>query len=663
MSSPDKISIAMFTGGRGTQSITQALLKYPYVSLTLLVNTYDDGLSTGRLRAFVPGMLGPSDVRKNVSRLIPEIDASHRALQRMIEYRLPAPCAADEAVRVLRAIAPGVSDFPLEDLRASFLDLNQRHLRSLTTWTQQFLEYWEKEKKRGVAFDFGDCSLGNIFFVGCYLGAGRDFNEAVRLFNTACETRGAVMNVTDGTNLVLVGLEENGTYLADEAQIVSMREEAPIEDLYLLKEYLPKDQLAGPKEALRARLSQLHQTPRINREAEKVLRSADIIIYGPGTQHSSLFPSYLTADVAEAIAGNAAAEKIFIGNIRKDVEIRHETVDTLVRKLLYYLNRKNTLDLKPETLVSKFFLQDPNLEEFQSPDMVQFNPAEFPFPAERVVLGNWAMGQSAHSGGRVLDEVIHIVNNKTQKKLRPFRYTVSVVVPGLNEAATVRQVLWDLTHLDFSELDVAKEIIYVDGGSTDDSVELARSVPDVKVYSLKDEFGRGAAFRLGIQKATGDMIAFFPSDGEYDAQDLFPVIRGIVKNEFDVVYGSRLIKMVNLSRIIQEIYRGSYLLYLTSKYGGMAVSVLALLLFNRFITDPFTGIKAFDAQVLKSLQLSASGFDIETELLARLGQKQHFVLEVPVNYHPRTRAQGKKTTVLDGVRAISRLLRSRVRPA
>ena len=68
-------------------------------------------------------------------------------------------------------------------------------------------------------------------------------------------------------------------------------------------------------------------------------------------------------------------------------------------------------------------------------------------------------------------------------------------------------------------------------------------------------------------------------------------------------------------------------------------------------------VKAFDAQLLRSLNLSASGFEIESELLARLGQKQQFVLEVPVNYHPRTRAQGKKTTVWDGVRAIARLLR------
>src|ERR1700741_3167796 len=80
------LNVVMFSGGRGTGSITEAFLKHGQISLTLLVNTYDDGLSTGALRALIPGMLGPSDVRKNVSRLIPENDRADRALRYFMEY-------------------------------------------------------------------------------------------------------------------------------------------------------------------------------------------------------------------------------------------------------------------------------------------------------------------------------------------------------------------------------------------------------------------------------------------------------------------------------------------------------------------------------------------------------------------------------------------------
>ena len=71
-----KINVVLFSGGSGTQSITAALQKHPQISLKILINAYDDGHSTGRLRRFVPGMLGPSDVRKNIGRLMPGSERS-----------------------------------------------------------------------------------------------------------------------------------------------------------------------------------------------------------------------------------------------------------------------------------------------------------------------------------------------------------------------------------------------------------------------------------------------------------------------------------------------------------------------------------------------------------------------------------------------------------
>src|SRR6185503_14618930 len=115
-----------------------------------------------------------------------------------------------------------------------------------------------------------------------------------------------------------------------------------------------------------------------------------------------------------------------------------------------------------------------------------------------------------------------------------------------------------------------------------------------------------------------------PSDDEYRASDLFSVVREIAKNEFPVVYGSRLIKCVNPNQRIRDIYQGNIFLYLTSKYGGMLTSILGLLLYNRFVSDAFTSIKAFDMTVLKSLELKATGFEIETEILAKLGKKRQF---------------------------------------
>ncbi len=165
--------------------------------------------------------------------------------------------------------------------------------------------------------------------------------------------------------------------------------------------------------------------------------------------------------------------------------------------------------------------------------------------------------------------------------------------------------------------------------------------------------------RKGIDQATGNILVFFPSDDEYRVEDLLQVIRAITQGEYPVVFGSRLMKCVNLNKRIQDMYEGNYLLYFMSKYGGMLVSIVCLLLYNRFISDVFTGIKAFDARLLKGLKLTSNGLNLETEIIAKLGLKGVFIVEVPVDHHPRTREEGKKLTVKDGFRALGTLIASR----
>ena len=91
----------MFSGGRGTESLTQAFVSHPQIDLFLLVNAYDDGLSTGRLRRFIPGLLGPSDFRKNIAHLIPVTVESGRAIKRLLEYRLPEKLEFEKAHHIL----------------------------------------------------------------------------------------------------------------------------------------------------------------------------------------------------------------------------------------------------------------------------------------------------------------------------------------------------------------------------------------------------------------------------------------------------------------------------------------------------------------------------------------------------------------------------------
>src|SRR5882762_2873914 len=107
VASRSKINVVLFSGGSGTQSIAEALLRHPQISLKILINAYDDGHSTGRLRRFVPGMLGPSDVRKNINRLMPVEDRSQKCLRRTSDYRLRVGISRADALAILDRILAG----------------------------------------------------------------------------------------------------------------------------------------------------------------------------------------------------------------------------------------------------------------------------------------------------------------------------------------------------------------------------------------------------------------------------------------------------------------------------------------------------------------------------------------------------------------------------
>src|SRR6266403_1021604 len=105
--SRSKINVVLFSGGSGTQTITEALLRHPQISLAILINAYDDGHSTGRLRRFIPGMLGPSDVRKNINRLMPACERSQQSLKVISDHRLPVGISRADALFIIEHILKG----------------------------------------------------------------------------------------------------------------------------------------------------------------------------------------------------------------------------------------------------------------------------------------------------------------------------------------------------------------------------------------------------------------------------------------------------------------------------------------------------------------------------------------------------------------------------
>ena len=130
---------------------------------------------------------------------------------------------------------------------------------------------------------------------------------------------------------------------------------------------------------------------------------------------------------------------------------------------------------------------------------------------------------------------------------------------------------------------------------------------------------------------------------------------------FRAVLGTRAVKCTDLTDRLKQIYQNDRMLYLTSKYGGMLLSVMTLLLYNRYVSDVLSSVKGYDAELLRSLKLESDGIDLETEIVAKLSHKREYFLEMPLDYKPRTRAEGKKIRSSDGLAALKALIRYRLK--
>ena len=323
-------AVALFSGGRGASSIAKGFLRTPGVGLSLLINGYDNGRSTGALRRYLPGMLGPSDFRKNLLLHLDRRDPRQAALHAVLEHRLPPGTTRHDLRELVGSLADPAAPGPFAALPCRARAAIVRELTALLG---------HLDGRPGL--DLADCALGNLVFAGAYLRRGGDFNAAVQACARTFGSPAAILNVTNGENAYLVAVKENGRVLADEADIVAPQDPAAITDLFLVRETLTPERRreleALPAARRRQALARAAAAVTLNPRASEALLHADLIVYGPGTPHSSLYPSYLTPGVADAIAASRAAAKVFVANIGDDHDVQGLRPDDLLRRTLRYL--------------------------------------------------------------------------------------------------------------------------------------------------------------------------------------------------------------------------------------------------------------------------------------------------------------------------------------
>jgi len=206
------------------------------------------------------------------------------------------------------------------------------------------------------------------------------------------------------------------------------------------------------------------------------------------------------------------------------------------------------------------------------------------------------------------------------KKLR-----ITILIPCYNEENSILEVINMVKSVD---LGYPKEIIVVDDGSEDSSVEKIRTQTGVKLLLHEKNQGKGKAIQTGLKHATGDIVVIQDADLEYFPKDIPLLLAPLLKREADVVYGSRFLGKPEGMSFSHNI-------------GNRVLSWATRILYGNSITDMMTGYKAFFRTDLEGVSLESRGFEFEPEITVKLLKKGKKITEVPISYSYRKKGKAK----------------------
>lgn len=234
---------------------------------------------------------------------------------------------------------------------------------------------------------------------------------------------------------------------------------------------------------------------------------------------------------------------------------------------------------------------------------------------------------------------------------------LSIVIPVYNERRYIAEVLRRVQRV--SIRNVEKEIIVVDDCSTDGTREFLKEIvksgatefalnenekldlSNIRFFFQEKNQGKGAALRRGFREVTGDLVIVQDADFEYDPAEYPKLLGPIRKGLADVVISSRFLGS------------GSHrVMYFWHYVGNKFLTMLSNMFTNLNLTDMETCYKVFKTEILRRVELQQDRFGFEPEITAKVAKLGCRIYEVPISYHGRTYAEGKKIGWKDGFQAI-----------
>jgi glycosyltransferase involved in cell wall biosynthesis len=215
---------------------------------------------------------------------------------------------------------------------------------------------------------------------------------------------------------------------------------------------------------------------------------------------------------------------------------------------------------------------------------------------------------------------------------------LSVIIPIYNEAATC-SLLIEKVKL----IPIQKQIIVVDDCSTDGSGGILKGIGDIELIRHQVNRGKGSAVQTALTHLKGDFVVLQDGDLEYNPADYEKMLNQLENDSADVVYGSRWLGKT--SSLSYHTVGNRFITWFSNRVTGAA------------LTDMTSCYKMMPTEIFCSLDICSAGFGLEAEITAKVFKKKLRVIEVPISYERRTKSEGKKLRLTDGLIACWTLLK------